>query len=144
MDTYVESRGNYLQCKDSLDVGMSPVPTELIFNPWRSDCSNSTPGEFMLPMKPPLISRSCYVVYGPSGIGKSALMESLHDILHRYYGKDVFYKNNGKYWDGYLGERICIFSNFNGSYAKDELRMLVDRSALYLPTKSGSEDMDLS
>lgn len=67
------------------------------------------------------------ISYGLPGTGKS------RDLYQLY--PDAYYKNKGKWWDGYNGEEHVIIDDFYGWIPFSDMLRLLDRYPLTLPTK---------
>lgn len=67
------------------------------------------------------------VLYGQkSGMGKSVLATWLADYFFK--GIDHFYKNMGKWYDGYTGEKVIIMDDFDGKgQAIQEIKNVLDK-----------------
>lgn len=73
------------------------------------------------------------VLWGPTGVGKSRLAEK------RFRGKDYYRWTafNGKWFDGYYGQKYVIFEEYRGDFAFGQLLALLDRYALQVEYKGG-------
>lgn len=74
--------------------------------------------------------------YGPSGCGKTRAITS-------HAGLDgVYWKDNGKWWDGYRGHRIVIADDFSGrSMAYSDFKRWFDRYPCRVECKGGSTEL---
>lgn len=81
----------------------------------------------------------CTLIIGNPGTGKSRYAER----LAREYGLGpVFRKQRGKWWDGYLGERVVIFDDFRGSSLSfTDFKLIVDRYPLRVEVKGSHVDL---
>lgn len=73
------------------------------------------------------------VYWGPSGIGKSRLVEAT------YGGADVYWKKDStKWWDGYLGQKTVIWDDFDPhTIPYKYLLRIVDRYPMAVEVKGG-------
>lgn len=72
---------------------------------------------------------SIHYYVGPSGTGKSRLANELT--------QEPYYKNTGKWWDGYDGTSDIIIDDFTGNIPFTELLRLSDRYPHQVETKGG-------
>mgnify|MGYP000591172797 CR=1 FL=1 len=71
------------------------------------------------------------VIWGTTGTGKTRFVYQQHpdDDVWVYPGKGWF--------DGYLGQRVCLFDDFRGDVPISLLLQLLDRYPLHVPVKGG-------
>lgn len=85
--------------------------------------------------------RSCYVVWGPGGTGKSCMMRSIARIFTTEYGwgeETLYIKDGSQWWQQYNKEKIVMFPTFESTYPLEQFKRLIDKSYLQLPVKGGS------
>lgn len=113
------------------------------------DLAENNPKEFMLyhkgmlaykrVVKPPLPRNEpeVYFLYGSPGCGKSRLVLELlkNDMLEGnvYFADDV----KERWFDGYDGQNIVVFDDFEGNFPIRSILRLLDRVPLQLPFKGG-------
>lgn len=73
-----------------------------------------------------------FVYVGQPGVGKSLLASEQASNLGSCY-----YKPNGAWWDGYIGQPSVILDDFYGSLAYHELLQVCDRYPCKVPVKGG-------
>lgn len=80
--------------------------------------------------KPRSTKSVVYVLYGPTGTGKSKY------AMDEYPG--AFWKPRDKWWDGYNGESAVVIDEFYGWLPYDQLLRLLDRYPLLVEIKGGT------
>jgi len=73
------------------------------------------------------------VVTGPSGIGKTRTVREAFP--------NAFWKDKGKFWDGYDGEDTIVFDEFFGWYPYDGLKRLLDYGRFSVEVKGATVPM---
>lgn len=73
------------------------------------------------------------VIQGPTGTGKSRY------AFDTYPG--AYWKQRSNWWDGYIGESVCILDEFYGWLPFDLLLRLCDRYPMLVETKGGQTQM---
>lgn len=76
------------------------------------------------------------ILWGPTGSGKS------HWVYSKYNAKDVFSKNNSKWWNGYTGQRVVVINEFKFTkdIDQDYLKNLCDKYPFMVEDKGGMLD----
>jgi len=82
-------------------------------------------------MKPQPMERKVYVLYGPTGTGKS----------HRAWqaaGLDAYPKSSTSiYWDGYQGQEVVVMDEFRGRIGIEHLLTWFDKYPISVQNKFG-------
>lgn len=74
------------------------------------------------------------LLYGKTGTGKTKF------VLDKYGDDNVFimsFSNKAEWWDGYEGEHIILFDDYNNNFKIDRLLRLLDVYKCRLPVKCG-------
>lgn len=74
------------------------------------------------------------LIFGKSGSGKTQF------VLDKYGDDNVFimsFSNKSEWWDGYEGESVILFDDYNNNLRIDRLLRLLDRYKCRLPIKGG-------
>jgi len=74
------------------------------------------------------------IIYGPSRSGKSSL------VLAAFPG--AYWRDKGKFWDGYSGQKVVVFDEFYGWYPYHGLNRLLDRYPLRVEVKGSTDPME--
>lgn len=70
---------------------------------------------------------------GPPGTGKTYWAEQNYPE-----GEECFYKNEGKWWDGYAGQETVVFNDFDSSwFTLGTLKRILDTAPMNVETKGG-------
>lgn len=79
--------------------------------------------------------------YGPTGSGKSLRAVSFAEELAKNPA-DVYYKNNTKWWDGYTGQTVVVWDEFDPSVtSRKTLLGLLDHAPRLIEPKGGMINM---
>jgi len=80
----------------------------------------------------------CTLIYGPPGTGKSRLAHHKGS-----FSPNGFYvKSAGKWWDGYIGQRIVLFDDFgSNSMSFKDFKRTVDRYPLRVEVKGSDVEL---
>lgn len=76
----------------------------------------------------------CNLIFGKSGTGKTQY------VLDKYGDDNIFimsFSNKTEWWDGYQGEKIILFDDYNNNLRIDRLLRLLDKYKCRLPIKCG-------
>lgn len=74
------------------------------------------------------------LIYGKSGVGKTAHVLDLHGDENVFI---MSFSNKTEWWDGYEGEKIILFDDYNNNLRIDRFLRLLDRYKCRLPVKCG-------
>lgn len=84
-----------------------------------------------IPPRDSSVPHECIVIYGPPGTGKSRLAQHI--------GGDGYRHDNGKWFDGYGGERTLILDDFRGaSLSFSSFKRVVDRYPVRVEIKGST------
>jgi len=89
----------------------------------------------LLPV-PPRETPSILIVYGPSRSGKSSVVQEGYP--------NAYWKDKGKWWDGYSGQSTIVFDEFYGWYSYHGLNRLLDVYPLRVECKGSTVPMRAS
>ncbi len=74
-----------------------------------------------------------WILYGPSGTGKSTL--AFQYAMKNHW--TIFNQDGSQWWDGYDGEECIIVDEFDGEWSYRFWKLLCDRQPLKVPVKGG-------
>lgn len=122
-------RNDLIAVQEALDAGTTPKEiAEQFFEQW-CRYKNSFKEYTLLTSKSRDFKTSFYYFYGPTGTGKTRLANEI--------SPGAYYKNPGKWWDGYDGTSDIIIDDFMGTIPFSELLRLTDRYEHRVECKGG-------
>lgn len=79
----------------------------------------------------------CEVFVGPTGTGKTRMC---WEFINKFFGGDVYvHGGNPRFFDGYNGQRVVLFDDFDGSQLSlGRLKVLTDRYICSVEIKGGT------
>lgn len=83
----------------------------------------------------------CEVYFGAAGTGKSHLAFDRADEFAEELNTSVHVKMEGKWWDGYTGQKVVIFDDFDADIPHCQFLRIVDKYPLKVEVKGSSIEM---
>lgn len=73
-----------------------------------------------------------FVFFGDAGTGKTRTVYDNHE------GEEIFSKPSGKWFDGYVGQRVALFDDFTGELGLGLFLKVIDRYPITVEIKCGT------